>query len=222
MNLKSIEKLAHIIATKPDPTGNKFIDEKWDLPEYQQPYYRFLYRLAEKYKPDIVLELGGWQGLSASHFAAGNPDGIVITIDHHTDPGDDKNKGRMINCCKEFRNLNFIQAWTTDEVSEREKGKHALGDAPGAEKWIKQIVGDKKIDILFIDSWHVKEEAQKDWEAYKGYLKKGSLVLVDDCINGTPGTAIDRIREFFDELPGEKVLLDGLHSGYPIGAMIYA
>lgn len=221
MNLEELKKLAHIIATKPDPTGNKFLDTKWDMPEYQKPYYRFFYRLSEKFRPGVVVELGGWQGLSAAHFAAGNPDGIVITIDHHTDPGDEKNRDRMINCCEEFENMFFIQGWTTDFVAEREKGKHALGDAPGAFSKVIEILNGRKIDFLFIDSWHTYENAKLDWDAYKHLVKPGGLVIVDNCIIGIPGTAIDGVRKFFNELPGEKCLIDNLHTEHPQGYLIY-
>jgi len=40
---------------------------------------------------------------------------------------------------------------------------------------------------------------------------------VDDVLVGTPNSAIDGIRKFWDELEGSKYLDGSLHIGYPIG-----
>lgn len=217
--LNDVADLANRIVKNPNPTGNKFLDKRWQENVPHKPYYRLFYELTKRYKPDMVVELGGWQGTAAAHFAGGHKFTGVLTVDHHTDPGDEKHRELMLEASDEFSNLVYLQGWTVNEVADEQRGKHVLGDAVSAFPLVELLLKNLKIDILFIDSWHVKEYAEKDWKAYSPLLNKPSLVIVDDCITGTPGTAIDGVREFFEELPGEKVLIDNLNPGYPQGFM---
>lgn len=206
---------------EPAPTGVSFLDQRFDKMRDPDgnvaPYYRFFYALAKKYKPKTVVELGGWQGTSAAHFAAGCPESLVITIDHHTDPGDDLNIAKMIQALSQFPNLTYCQGWTCDEIYNEEKGEHALGEGQNAfPKVVKELDG-KGIDILFIDSWHEYNQAKRDWEAYKPLLASPALVICDDIYKGNPGEGIDNMVKFWDEMPGEKVLDGQIHPGYPMG-----
>ena len=90
-----------------------------------------------------------------------------------------------------------------------------------SRSYVIKALNERTIDVLFIDSWHVYHQAKRDWEAYKPLLSKNALVIVDDVLTGTPGSAIDGVKEFFEELPGNKLLIDSLHVGYPQGYMIY-
>ena len=45
-------------------------------------YYRLLYRLSQKMKADLMLELGTHTGISAACLAEGSPDGYVITMNN--------------------------------------------------------------------------------------------------------------------------------------------
>jgi hypothetical protein len=112
------------------------------------------------------VELGGWQGTAAAHFAAGWPEGIVVSIDHHGDPGDEENKARMLEVAQHYVNMFYFQGWTWDKVPE----VRALG---------------KKIDILFIDSWHQYEYAMRDWNDYKGRSSPGCWTSGTRSARGT-------------------------------------
>lgn len=223
VDLQQINGLAIDVKTNPAPTGDEFLDKRWEENVPNKPYYRFFYHLTKQLKPNVVIELGGWQGTSAAHFAAGCPESKVATIDHHTDPGDDEHQKKMLEIVDRYPNLKYVQGWTVSKVAEEQAGEHALGDAPSAFPIIYESLKHIKatIDILFIDSWHVRKYAELDWQAYSPLLSNTALVIVDDCINGTPGTAIDGIRDFFDSLPGDKILIDGLNPGYPMGVVKY-
>lgn len=196
------------------PTGNEFLDHRYNP---HSKYYRFFFQLTKKFKPKVVVELGSWQGTSAAYFAGGNPGTKVITVDHHTDPGDHLNETLTRSAAAQFPNLIYCKGWTCDEIYEEEKDKHALGQGENAyPKVIEQLKG-KKIDVLFIDSWHVYHQAVRDWEAYKPLLSKGALVIVDDVLKGTEGSAIDGIEKFWNELQGDKHLDTTLHKDSPIG-----
>lgn len=211
-----MDKIKELLADfYPDPTGNEFLDQRYDP---NSKYYRFFYLLTRELKPKTVVELGSWQGTSAAHFAGGCPDTKVITVDHHTDPGDRTNKAMAVTATMNFNNLKYCQGWTCNEIFEEEFDKHSIAGKNAFPKVLKELNGET-IDILFIDSWHVYPQAVRDWEAYKPYLSENALVIVDDVIEGTKGSAIHDVRKFWDELKGDKWLDDTLHAGYPMGFM---
>jgi predicted O-methyltransferase YrrM len=199
-------------------TGDEYLDTRYNWQKHangaEWPYYRFFYHLSRMLQPGMVVELGGYQGTAAAHFAAGYPDGNVTTIDHHTDPGDDANKELMKSATRKYPNLLYIQGWTNPEAYQREKGKHYYdGDACNAIELI-----DKEIDILFIDSWHNYENAMLDWTYYKPLLNSPALVICDDIQEGGgPESPISGMMQFWQELPEPKFLNANLHPGTNMG-----
>ena len=81
------DRLRHQIYTG-DSWINKRIDGMKNPDGYVASYYAFFYNLATMLKPKVLVELGSWQGTSAACFASGSPSTQVITVDHHSDPGD--------------------------------------------------------------------------------------------------------------------------------------
>lgn len=215
-DLLEIKKLAAEFSKNPPPTGDQGLDEIWEREEFRQPYYRFFHHLTKTLKPNIVLELGTWRGVSAAHFAAGNPDTRVITVDHHTDPGDNLNQKWVEDLCRLYPNIEYIQGWTCNEIYEEEKNNHFIKPGKNAYPVVTEKIRGHGIDFFFIDSWHMEKQARRDWDAYSDYLNPGALVICDDLIGGH-GPAIGGMRDFWEGLPGEKVLVDELHKGYPMG-----
>ncbi len=229
--LDYIKQLIHDPSTY-DPAGHDFLDNRYQDHIAQggnHLYYRLFYHLARFLQPNFTVELGGWQGTAAAHLASGWPLGTVITIDHHTDLGDEANRERMLEAETKCNNLQYIQGWTNDILAEREKGNHTLGDAPSALSRIENTVFSKRfpdkmdagIDILFIDSWHKYEEAMLDWKAYKPLLASPSLVICDDMMIGYDAPAISGMGKFWDKLPKPKFLDATAHPGYPMGFLKY-
>lgn len=183
------------------PTGISFLDNRYNAGP-QQLYYRFFYRLVQWLQPGLIVELGGWQGTAAAHFAAGWPEATVITIDHHTDPGDDLNREKMLEAAGEYKNLVYLRGWTWDVVD-----------------YVRSF--NQKIDILFIDSWHQYSYAMRDWNDYSPLLASPALVICDD-ITTDRGPVIDRMDQFWEELPGQKLLdKNRLHPNFPVGLLKY-
>ena len=211
MTIAQIKKLLKDF--KDVPTGNEFLDNRNDP---NSKYYRFFYQLTKKFKPKIVVELGSWQGTSAAYFAGGNATTKVITVDHHTDPGDDLNRLKTVEAQNQFPNMKYCKGWTCNEIYEEEKDSHSIKGENAFPKVIKELNGEK-IDVLFIDSWHNHKQALRDWNAYKELMSNDALVIVDDVLVGTPNTAIDNVRKFWDELDGVKHLDTTLHVGFPMG-----
>lgn len=185
-------------------TGDRFIDNRYNLHkekfDHYWPYYRTFWHLTKKLSPSLVVELGGWQGTAAAHFAGGNRKSTVVTIDHHGDPGDEEHKILMRSAESHYKNLHYIQGWTWNVVDRvKEYGS---------------------IDILFIDSWHQYEYAMRDWELYFPLLSNVSLIICDDIIGGD-GPVISGMLDFWEELPGEKFLENRIHPGVPMGFIRY-
>ncbi len=220
----TLEDINQIIDFSVDigPTGHAFIDDRYqayiDVFGETTPYYRFFFHLAQRLEPLLTVELGGYQGTAAAHFAQGHPRGNVITIDHHTDPGDDLNKIKMEEARDHYTNLAYVQGWTRGDLAESQKGCHdpELGDAPNAFPVVEDYVNRAKtgIDILFIDSWHNRDEAMADWKLYKLLLSKASLIIYDDISN-------INMLSFWHELPGEKFLENRMGMGVPMGFVRY-
>jgi len=204
---------------KPIPTEDNFLDTRYQWQMHNNavewPYYRFFYYLSKVYKPSIVVELGGWQGTAAAHFAAGNPDTQVFTIDHHTDPGDDYNRMKMLEACERYSNIQYLQGWTNPELTESQKDKHSLGNAPNALPSVPH-----GIDILFIDSWHTYDNAMLDWKYYKPLLNSPALVICDDIQDGEVlNSPIYGMLRFWREMSQPKFLNGNLHPGTNLGFM---
>jgi predicted O-methyltransferase YrrM len=203
----------------PIPIGDKFLDDRYEWQKItngvEWPYYRFFYHLSKMLQPALVVELGGWQGTAAAHFAAGHSLGIVVTIDHHTDEGDQFNQIKMLDACNMFSNINYIRGWTNQELTASEIGRHSLGDAQNAFPIVREY---GKIDILFIDSWHTYDNAMLDWEAYKPLLASPSLVICDDIQEGeVGGSPVSGMMRVWRDMPEPKFLNGNLHPGTMMG-----
>jgi predicted O-methyltransferase YrrM len=198
---------------------DQFLDSRYEWQAgangAEWPYYRFFHCLAAMLQPGLTVELGGFQGTAAAHFAAGWPNGKVITIDHHTDPGDEFNKTRMVEAAARYDGLHYIQGWTNPVAAKRERGRHHLGDAPDA---LPQVRASAPIDILFLDSWHTYDNAMLDWQHYQRLMNSPGLVICDDIQGG--GGADDPIQgmlDFWNEIYDLKFLNANLHPGTNLG-----
>lgn len=211
----------------PLPTRNDFLDGRYEWQKTangaEWPYYRFFYHLSQWLEPKLTLELGTYQGTAAAHFAAGHPGGVVITVDHHSDPGDDDNQLKILEAQDNFNNLIYYQGWTTDNIAAQQRGKHHRGDIESAYPKIAHYIerNGQKIDILFIDSWHCYEYAKEDFEIYRPLLNSPALVICDDIQDGGgPESPIQGMMQFWEELPEPKFLNANLHPGTNMGFVV--
>lgn len=199
---------------KEEPTGDDWLDSRYNEQTHwighTNPYYKLFYYLAEFLQPELVVELGSWQATGAAHFAAGNPNGMVITCDIHKD---DKNAQlRTIEAAGHYENLTYLNRWTVDKIGQDATGQQAVG----AVSFIENL--PNKINILYIDAWHNYKYVKWEWEAYLPLLASPALVIFDDVTNDYN---FERMTEFWEELPEPKYLSkDGLHKEIPMGFVI--
>jgi predicted O-methyltransferase YrrM len=183
------------------PTGDAFLDARYEAHRAEfghgKPYWRMFWHLCRQFRPGLAVELGGWQGTCAAHMASGGA-GMVYTIDHHSDPGDDENQRAMLEAERPYRpRMLYLQGWTWDVVGRVPDG----------------------IDLLFIDSWHQYEYAMRDWDLYTPKLANPALVVCDDILF-TDGPVIAGMKRFWDEVsaPFEHFLVEqGPHHQVPVG-----
>lgn len=180
-----------------EPTGNAFLDARYQeqvsIIGHTNPYYRLFYLIAQALKPSFVVELGSWQATAAAHFAIGNPASQVVTIDIHRE--DKVAQQRCYEAEAACGNLTYINAWSWDAVDQ-----------------VKAM--DQPIDILYVDAWHDRQYTTREWELYSPLLSSPALVIGDDI---TADFHFEGMREWWDELPGEKILDPRLHPGIPMG-----
>jgi predicted O-methyltransferase YrrM len=214
----------------PLPTGNKFLNARYEWQANENgaewPYYRFFYHLSDILRPGLILELGTYQATAAAHFAAGLLEDIkstVITVDHHTDPGDGANQLKVLEAQEIFLNLVYYQGWTTDNIAASQKGKHVKDVGSVYDKILRHtLYYERGIDILFVDSWHHYEYAREDWETYRPLLSNPALVICDDIQDGGgPESPIQGMMQFWDEMPEPKFLNANLHPGTNMGFVKY-
>lgn len=183
------------------PTGNAWLDARYQeqvgIIGHTNPYYRLFYTLAQVLKPEFVVELGSWQATAAAHFALGNPEATVITIDIHKD--DLAAQQRCFEAADYIPNLTYINAWTWDAID-----------------LVRAV--DKPINILYIDAWHDYEYVKREWDLYSPLLSSPALVICDDI---TTAHNFDGMIRFWEELPGEKFLNVDIHPTIPMGFLRY-
>lgn len=193
--LKRLEEMIDDAVNNERPTGIPFLDTKYDeqvgIIGHTNPYYRLFFEIAREFKPRRVVELGSWRAIAAAHFAYGNPDAEVITIDIHKD--DKFSQQLTIEAANTIPNLTYINKWTWDASEE---------------------VG-KNIDILFIDAWHRYDYATREKELYFPLLSDEALVICDDITDN--GGMFEGMIRFWEEMDGAKILDTRPHVGVPMG-----
>lgn len=197
------------------PLGDPFVDRR--LAEYQtlyggaHRYYAALRDIAKALQPAICLEVGTWQGTSAACLAAGNPDGLVLTIDHHSDPGDEFNWDRTLEAQAACPAIRYLQGSSTAAV---QRLKPQTDNVAGK---VHEILDGRKIDLFFIDGWHRGDLAREDWDTYESHLAPGALVICDDLLPDDSDT-ISGMMAFWNGLPLlDKHIDPYIHPGYPMG-----
>jgi len=117
------------------------------------PYYRFLFLVAQEFRPKIMVELGVNFGEGSANLAAGNPDGIVIAVDARFENLKHEQIGKILN-------IEMIAGETLSAVGQ----VHQHG-AP---------------NLVFFDSDHEEQYVHQEFKAYDPICALGAIQIFDD------------------------------------------
>jgi predicted O-methyltransferase YrrM len=151
--------------------------------------------ITRKRMPDYVVEIGSAYGVSGMYWAAGieiNGKGKFITFEANElwQPIAHKNIGLITSKFSSFCG--------------------AVED-----NFNKMSLDNRKIDIIFIDAIHKKEEVNAQLMLFKPYLRSGSLVIIDD-INFSSDMKI-----YWDNLSVEKFVMASIEVKGRLGIIEY-
>jgi len=166
-------------------------------------YYRWLYRLAEYLRPEVALELGVCRAQASAHIAANSR--VTIGVDIKPwEPEFSENAAAMRDQALDYR---FILGAST---------------APETVEKVLEITREcrRLIELLFIDTIHVYNQAIGEFRTYESLLADGALVVMDDILDPP-----NEVYRAFQEIPGEHVEMSELHISdrgtVGFGAIIY-
>ena len=174
--------------------AHSVVEQPWGLgythlnnAESSAPYYRFLHSVVSVFQPKLVVECGTYIGVATEHMALGNNGTRVVTIDRVA-------RMEIMDVTKRCNNITFVQRYTIDAVYV-------------VERICKEL--DCKVGLLFLDSEHDGATPREEFEVYAHLFDDECLVCCDDILD-------ERMHEFWNWLPGEKMEMNFLHpSQYP-------
>jgi len=205
IDIKRVEDLVDVAMQEP-PTWDSWLDERYmddmGIIGHTNPYYKLFYLISQEFKPKFSVELGTYRGVAAGHLAAGNPEGLVYTIDWHRDPADKQHQVFARGMDAHYDNVRYLNgcSWDMSIVQQ-----------------VADVAVKTPIDILFIDAWHWYEHAIKEWNLYRPLLSKEALVICDD-ISDNPTSTVEMARFWSEVSSGyESFRITKLHSWIPMG-----
>ncbi|MEM1914646.1 MAG: class I SAM-dependent methyltransferase [Thermosphaera sp.] len=87
---------------------------------------------------------------------------------------------------------------------------------------VKRILGDRKLDFLFIDGDHTYEGVKRDFEMYSPLVRKGGIIAFHDIVPG-PSENVGGVPMFWSEIKRSftynEIVKDWRQGGYGIGVI---
>lgn len=139
---------------------------KWDTGAIWGVEGQILYALVRATQPKLVVNLGVHHGCSVTHIAAAlhdNGTGEVVALDRN---GFDKK-----SLPKGLRK--YVTVVRDEAVS-----------------WVVDEMPARRVDMVFEDLWHDREEIATVWTAAKDKVKKGALLINHDSEHHLVGAAV--------------------------------
>lgn len=168
---------------------------------------RMLLRFVESLRPDVVMEIGTHLGGTFWAFKqVMNPEGTIVSLDIPT---------RMVDIPERTKRLEGDRPRTHFLYLDSH-------DANSVDK-VRDVLGGKKIDFLFIDGGHLYESVRMDYEMYSPLVRMGGWIGFHD-INiadykfKNPCAVVD-VNRYWNELDGFKIELSLYENSCGIGLL---
>lgn len=145
MTLEQLEDLSHFPAAIRDGLEN---------PD-NNPYYSFLFLVAEAMKATKILEIGTDKGDSACWMTAGAPEASIITVDQAVSPV-------IFQRLASYPNVKFWHRNVNDMSLPGDLAPHG------------------PFDIFFEDGEHSGGQVSGEWANYVPLVRSGGLIIMDD------------------------------------------
>lgn len=157
----------------------------------------FLTYLENNLKINSFIEVGtAWGGSLYGFAQISSPDATIITIDDNSknckfeDLQDKENKIREYG--KPGQKMHFI---------------HMDSHSQGCDDKVKSILGDSKVDFLFIDGDHSYDGVKADYQTYSKYVREGGCIGFHDVAGFQEQEGVKR---HWDEIKGDYVHMEVL------------
>lgn len=121
-------------------------------------------RAVKNFDPKVILEIGVANGASLATWAAVTEPDLVIGLDPLTNPKTPEAEASLNQLIKDY-NIQMIPH---------------IDRAREAHEKLEKILGNRKIDFMFIDGGHGYNDASYDFQFYSQYLNVPSIVGFHD------------------------------------------
>lgn len=147
----------------------------------------WFYRLCEQIKPKVILEIGNKKcgNMKVLSTLLGN-DGLIVGIDYYAH-------------VKQEEYETYLQ-WA---VAADCDVKHIIGNShdPEIQSKLKEILGNRSIDVLFIDGDHSYEGMLQDYKDYSPLVNKGGIIAIHDIYY------LEKVAKAWEDLPVNNRLI---------------
>ncbi len=172
-------------------------------------------KLIKKIKPKMVLEIGTAMGgtlFLLSRYSSANA--VIISVD-------------LPEIRVGSRNFPNNPSFFEKFIRKKQKCIFIRGDSHDLStfKKIKEILDNRKLDLLFIDGEHTYNGVKKDFEMYKSLVKSGGLICFHDIVPGSysnVGKVPNFWREIREEYNFREIVKDWNQGGFGIGILFIA
>jgi predicted O-methyltransferase YrrM len=148
-----------------------------------------LLRLLKRRKLKTVVEIGTAQGGTLYAWCKiAAPDALIVSIDL---PGGSFGGGYTLNDIKKFRKYKKRK----QKLYFLRKDSHIQETKDG----LVEILGGRKIDLLFIDGDHRYRGVKKDFQLYSSLVKRNGLVVFHDILYH-PKVPECKVEKFWNEI----------------------
>jgi len=162
--------------------------EQWRINENNLPFRYWLYMVCREYAIATTLELGVNLGRTTCMLAD-----VVseLSVGVDIEPNWDGINRSIATLPEKHRHkLHIVEGDSID---------------PATAQKVRDVLGSRQVELLFVDSWHTVEHVEAELELYMPMLAPVSLIVMDD---------LNQPKELYDlfySIPGTQVRLDVLH-----------